>query len=339
MHHFLSPHSSVRIFAVSALVSLAALLFVGVTIGIQAAFVTLALIVIEMTFSFDNAIINARILAHMSPFWRQMFMTVGIVIAVFGMRIVFPIGVVVLGAGLPWHDVVDLALHHPAEYADKLAVAHPSIAAFGGAFLLMLALDFLMDRSREVRWLHRVEAAFQKIGHAWMPACVSLLVVIGLAVLPFNHHSAETLKAGVFGVLLYIIIKALTALFGRNQSATGSSMKTGLAGLTAFLYLEVLDASFSLDGVIGAFAITDNVVLIAIGLGVGALWVRSFTLFMVKKRTLHTHQYLEHGAHYTIFLLALLLLAGLFVHVPEAVAGVMGVVIILLSIIASRRDS
>lgn len=339
MHYFLSSHSSVRTFAVSSLVSLVALFFVGSTLGVQSAFVTLALIAIEMTFSFDNAIINARALAHMSPFWQRMFMTIGMIIAVFGMRIVFPIAVVVLGAGLSWHDVVNLALHHPAEYADKLAIAHPSIAAFGGAFLLMLAFDFFMDRSRNIRWLRRIETGFQKVGHAWMPAVTSLLVVTGLALIPANHYPADTFRAGVFGVVLYVVIKLLTAVFSRHQEGSGVVMKTGLAGLTAFLYLEVLDASFSLDGVIGAFAITDNVILIAIGLGIGALWVRSFTLFMVKKRTLHSYQYLEHGAHYTILLLSLLLFAGLFVHIPEAVAGVSGVVIIVLSIIASRRDS
>ena len=338
MPHIFSHSSSIRIFAVSTLVSIGALVFVANILGAQAALATLALIVIEMTFSFDNAIINARILAHMSPFWRQMFMTVGIVIAVFGMRIIFPIGVVVLGAGLSWGEVIDLALHRPAEYAAKLAVAHPSIAAFGGAFLLMLALDFFMDRSREVRWLVKFEAVMQKVGHAWMPAVVAFAVVGGLTLVPFNHHSADTFKAGVFGIMLYVAIKFLTGLFGGGRAAT-TAMKTGMAGLTAFLYLEVLDASFSLDGVIGAFAITDNVILIAIGLGVGALWVRSFTLFMVKKRTLHSYQYLEHGAHYTILLLSLLLFAGLFVHIPEAVAGVMGVVIIALSIIASKRQS
>lgn len=342
MHRFLHPHSPVRIFAISVLISVAALAFVGGTLGLQAALLTLALIVIEMTFSFDNAIINARILNTMSPFWQKMFMTVGILIAVFGMRIVFPIAVVMLGAGLSWGDVLDLALNHPDEYAEKLHHAHPSIAAFGGMFLMMLTLDFFMDKARDVLWLKKIEAPLQKIGHVWMPTVVSVALVGILALLPFNAHPGETLKAGLFGIVLYLVIKGLTALFGRRQESTSKPgkavLKTGLAGFTAFLYLEVLDASFSLDGVIGAFAITHNVILIAIGLGVGALWVRSFTLYMVHHKTLHTYHYLEHGAHYTIALLSVFLLSGLFIGIPEAVAGIAGVAIISLSIVASKRD-
>lgn len=342
MYQFPQRHSPTRIFALSTLISVGALVFVAVTLGWQAALLTLALIIIEMTFSFDNAIINARILATMSPFWQKMFMTIGILIAVFGMRIVFPIVVVMLGAGLSWQNVLDLAMNHPHEYAEKLHQAHPSIASFGGMFLMMLTLDFFMDRSRKVLWLKSFERKLQTIGYGWMPTVVSLLVTGGVALLPANAHPMETLRAGLAGIVLYLVIKGLTELFTRRQE--GSSMpgkavlKTGLAGFTAFLYLEVLDASFSLDGVIGAFAITYNVLLIAIGLGVGALWVRSFTLYMVHHRTLHTYHYLEHGAHYTIGLLSLFLLSSLFFGIPEAIAGIAGVVIIAMSIVASKRD-
>lgn len=342
MHHLLHPHSPTRIFAVSVFISIAALVFVGATLGVQAALLTLALIVIEMTFSFDNAIINARILNTMSPFWQKMFMTVGILIAVFGMRIVFPIVVVMLGAGLSWQEVLNLALNSPDEYSEKLHQAHPSIASFGGMFLMMLTLDFFMDRSRRVLWLKHLEGVMQKIGHVWMPTVVSLAVTGGLALIPANAHPSETIKAGVFGIVLYLVIKGLTELFSRRQggdSASGKAViKTGLAGFTAFLYLEVLDASFSLDGVIGAFAITQNVILIAIGLGVGALWVRSFTLYMVHHKTLHTYHYLEHGAHYTIAVLSIFLLSSLFVGIPEAIAGIAGIAIIALSVVASKRD-
>lgn len=327
-----------KFFTASTIISLIALGTVGATLGLQAALVTLALIVIEMTFSFDNAIINARILHTMSPFWRQMFMTVGIVIAVFGMRIVFPIVVVMLGAGLSWQSVLDLALHDPHEYAAHLHQAHPSIASFGGMFLLMLALDFFMDRGRPVRWLKRVEVSLQRLGFGWMSTVLSGIVTIVTALLPVNHHPLDTLRAGLAGIVLYLLIKGLTALFSRGDDTRVAVVKTGTAGLMGFLYLEVLDASFSLDGVIGAFAITYNVVLIALGLGVGALWVRSFTLYMVHHRTLHRFKYLEHGAHYTIGLLALFLLASLFVSLPEAIPGVAGVAIIVLSIVASKRE-
>lgn len=134
----------------------------------------------------------------------------------------------------------------------------------------------------------------------------------------------------------------LADLFTRKQEHSPGKkavLKTGMAGFMSFLYLEVLDASFSFDSVIGAFAITKDVVLIAIGLGIGALWVRSLTLFMVRKRVLHAYRYLEHGAHYTIGLLAGILLLSVFVHIPEVVAGVTGLTIIGLSIWSSVRAS
>ena len=82
----------------------------------------------------------------------------------------------------------------------------------------------------------------------------------------------------------------------------------GKAAFFMFLYLEVLDASFSFDGVIGAFAITNDIVLMALGLGIGAMYVRSLTVYLVRQGTLDDYVYLEHGAHYAIGALAVILL-------------------------------
>ena len=113
--------------------------------------------------------------------------------------------------------------------------------------------------------------------------------------------------------------------------------QAGMAAFMTFIYLQILDSSFSFDGVIGAFAITSNIVLIAIGLGIGAIWVRSFTVFMVRKGTLNEFVYLEHGAHYTVFVLAVVMLASALFQIPEVVPGLTGLGIILASIIASVR--
>jgi hypothetical protein len=108
------------------------------------------------------------------------------------------------------------------------------------------------------------------------------------------------------------------------------------AGFGAFLYLEVLDASFSFDGVIGAFAITDNLFIIALGLGIGAFFVRSMTIKLVDDKTLGAFRYLEHGAFWAIGALALIMFLGVVeVEVPEVVAGSVGLVIIGLSFWAS----
>lgn len=303
-------------------------------------FVTLVLMLIEITFSFDNAIINARVLMTMSEFWKKMFLTVGMLIAVFGMRLVFPILVVMITAGLPWGDVVNLALNNPERYAHELHDAHVSIASFGGMFLMMLCLHFFFDSDRKVRWIDIIEKPLQRIGKWWVYAATSFLILLAVVFLPFNLHPRETFVAGVAGIVTYMVIHGLAELFASRQEPAGKSGKkiverVGWAGFMSFLYLEILDASFSFDGVIGAFAVTKDVVLIAIGLGIGALWVRSLTIFMVRKHVLAAYRYLEHGAHYTIGMLALVLLAGLFVNIPEAIAGVLGMCIIASSIASS----
>jgi hypothetical protein len=137
--------SFLRSFGFSAFSTIAAILLCGIYLGPAALLPLLILMIIEVTFSFDNAVINAKILKKLSPFWQQLFLTVGIVVAIFGMRLVFPILIVSLTAHLPWREVVDLALNHPEAYAEKLHHAHPAITAFGGAFLLMLSLQFFME--------------------------------------------------------------------------------------------------------------------------------------------------------------------------------------------------
>lgn len=337
-----NTHRLIRAFSGSILISILALIFVYVYLGWQAALVTLALMVIEITFSFDNAIVNAKVLSTMSVFWQKIFLTIGILIAVFGMRIVFPIVIVMLSAGLSWNAVIDLALNHPAEYATAISGAHTAIASFGSMFLLMLALHFLFDAKRPVRWLPAIERPLQRIGRWWMPAAVCLTVLVVASFLPYNHHQMDTFMAGLFGVGTYLAITGMSAWFTakheeQEKRAGKALLKTGMAGFSAFLYLEILDASFSLDGVIGAFAVTQNVILIAVGLGVGAVWVRSMTVYMVRRKVLHAYRYIEHGAHYTIAVLALVLLISLFFEIPEAIAGVAGLIIITLSIIASKR--
>jgi uncharacterized protein len=134
--------SFLKSFGFSTVATIAAIVVSLVYLGPAALLPLLILMIIEVTFSFDNAVINAKILKKLSPFWQQLFLSVGIIVAIFGMRLVFPILIVSLTAGLGWKDVIDLALNHPQAYAEKLHHAHPSITAFGGAFLLMLCLQF-----------------------------------------------------------------------------------------------------------------------------------------------------------------------------------------------------
>ncbi len=331
----LHTHHPFRIFFVSAFITTASLVAVYGYLGGKALFLTIVLMLVELTFSFDNAIINARVLATMSRFWQQMFMTVGIVIAVFGMRLVFPIVLVMVTTGLSAGNVVDLALHSPDRYAQELHKAHPTIASFGGMFLLMLSLSFFFDPGRKVLWINIIERPLQRMGKWWVYTSIAFFVLFVLAFLPWNHYQDETLFAGSIGIVLSLLLHKISDNFSVTQESDKPLKHSTLAGFMSFLYLQVLDASFSFDGVLGAFAVTKDVILIAIGLGIGALWVRSLTLFMVRRKTLSTYRYLEHGAHYTIGVLAFVLLAGLFFDIPEAIAGFGGLLIVGASIISS----
>lgn len=323
-------------FGISALITAAAVLVALIFLGPSAALSTLVLVAIEVAFSFDNAIINAKVLERLSKVWQQLFLTLGMVIAIVGMRLLFPILIVMVTAHLGWSQVVNDALHHPSTYAHHLSSAHSAIAAFGGGFLLTLACYFLFDDTREILWLERLERPLQRIGGSiWLPPLLSAIVTI-LVGLFAGSKSAEVLRAGLVGVVGYTLLNLFTNALGKI-SGEGRGQYTGWAAFLAFIYLQILDASFSFDGVLGAFAITDKVILIALGLGVGALWVRSLTVFMVRRGTLSAYQYLEHGAHYAILVLAVALLASIFFAVPDGVAGIAGLGVIAASFIASRQ--
>jgi hypothetical protein len=258
------------------------------------------------------------------------------------MRIVFPIIIVMATAGLPWDQVIGLALNSPDKYAEALHKAHPSIAAFGSMFLLMLTFHFFFDTTREIQWLRKIEKPMQLIGRKWLHSVVCLAILLFIVFLPINHHPNEVLSAGLVGIFTYLLIHGASELFTlqheRAEKKAGKAIqKAGLAGFASFIYLEVLDASFSFDGVIGAFAVTKDVVLIAVGLGIGALWVRSLTLFIVHRKVLHAYRYLEHGAHYVIGILAITLLLGLFYEIPEMVAGLIGIIVIAAAIFSSVK--
>lgn len=329
-----------RIYGISWLITIILFGFVGLKAGLSGLLVVIILSAIEITFSFDNAVVNAKILQKMTPFWQRMFMTVGIIIAVFGVRILLPLMIVAMTARLGFTHVVDLALNHPVEYAHHLENAHHLITAFGAAFLLMLFLDFILE-PQHVMWLRKIETFFIRIGKLQRVSLLITLLVIAEASLWLapEGKELEVLLAGLTGLVAYIVINTIDALFAYDKPHAKVTASNALkAGLASFFYLEMIDASFSLDGVIGAFAITDNILFIAIGLGVGAIYVRSLTVHMLRRGILGKYIYLEHGAHYAVGVLALVMLASLKVQIPDAVAGVSGMVVIIASILHSHRQ-
>lgn len=330
--------------------------------GPSIAGVVAILAVLEVSLSFDNAVVNATVLAKMDAHWQRIFLTVGVLIAVFGMRLLFPIVVVTIAGHISPVHAIDLALHHPHEYALKLTQAHPAIGAFGGIFLLMIFLDFLFE-DQEVSWLGPIERQLTKVGKLdQASAIIALLFLIVSATTFASKDAVQVLVSGTAGLATYLGVSSLSALFESDEDEVVDRLQTAeaqassadgdaaegeaaprvkiprnlaRAGLFTFLYLEVLDASFSFDGVVGAFAITDMIFVIALGLGIGACYIRALTVYLVRKGTLTEYVYLEHGAHWAIGALAVLLFVTIRHNVPELVTGLIGVAFIGAALISS----
>ncbi|WP_411725474.1 DUF475 domain-containing protein [Methyloglobulus sp.] len=321
-------------FLVTALCLTAAFLWSGM-VGV---FIAIILGILEVSLSFDNAVVNASVLKRMNERWQRYFLTWGILIAVFGMRLVFPVLIVSVATSLDFIGVAEIALKDPATYAQHLNNVHVQISAFGGTFLLMVFFSFILDDAKELHWLGRIEervAALGKLKAIEIILALGLLLVIQKWLPPETR--LEALVAGISGLILFVIVDSLAALFeddGQGELASGVVKK---AGLMSFIYLEVLDASFSFDGVIGAFAITQDVVIIMLGLAIGAMFVRSLTVYLVNKGTLDDYVFLEHGAHYAIGVLAGIMLVSMRYHISEVITGLVGAILIALSVYSSIR--
>lgn len=348
-------------FAVTAL-GLVAAVFYGGWLGFG---VVAILSILEISLSFDNAVVNAGILKKMNAFWQKIFLTIGVLIAVFGMRLVFPVVIVAISAKVGPIDAVDLALNNKDQYEQLVTDAHPSIASFGGMFLLMIFLDFIFE-DRDIKWLGWLERPLAKLGKVDMLSVCIALIVLMITAMTFatnahQHGGAHVDKAqtvlisGVAGLITYMLVGGLSGYFEnkleeeeeREHEEEEEAERAGkkkpaivLAGQAAFfmfLYLEVLDASFSFDGVIGAFAVTNDIVLMALGLGIGAMYVRSLTVYLVRQGTLDDYVYLEHGAHYAIGALAAILLITIQYEIHEVITGSVGVILIAWSFWSSVR--
>ncbi len=324
-------------FRLSVIVTVIALAAAFAWAGITGAVIALILGVLEVSLSFDNAVVNAAVLKRMDDKWQQYFLTWGILIAVFGMRLLFPIAIVAVATGIDFVGVGEMALKDPGTYAKHLEASHVQIAAFGGMFLLMVFFSFIFDTDKELHWLGKLEEKLAGLGKL-----ESIGIILALSLLLSSHQwlpvaiQHEALVAGIAGVILYVLVDGMAALFDNDE--TGDGQLAGAvkkAGVMSFVYLEVLDASFSFDGVIGAFAITQDVIIIMLGLAMGAMFVRSLTVFLVRKGTLDEFVYLEHGAHYAIGTLAVIMLLSMTIPVPEVVTGLIGAVLIGLSVLSS----
>ncbi|MHC5306982.1 DUF475 domain-containing protein [Bartonella sp. LJL80] len=303
--------------------------------ALQFFFICCVLGVLEISLSFDNSIVNARVLRDMTPEWQHRFLTWGIIIAVFGMRIIFPLAVVAFAAWINPLAAIKLAIWEPQHYAQIMTDAHVGIAAFGGTFLLMVGMKYFFDAEKDVHWIQLIESRAQKFASIQgIEVAVALILILVFANLVNDADEHTFLISAIYGLLTFLAVEGLGAFLDARKPSMDAVYKGG-AG--AFIYLEVLDASFSFDGVVGAFALSKNLFIIAIGLGIGAFYVRSMTIMLVEKGTLAQYRYLEHGAFYAILILAVIMYVQTLVHIPEVITGLIGMCFILTALYSSIR--
>lgn len=290
---------------------------------------------LEISLSFDNAVINASKLKNMAPVWRRRFLTWGVLIAVFGMRFVFPILIVSIFSGVSCGGVLKMALADAEQYEFYLAESHIGISSFGGAFLLMLFCEFMFDNNKDLHWIAPAEKFLKKIGRVkFAPLLATAAAVAAIQIFIDADKRAVSLAAGFAGIIIHLLVHGISEKL-EKMAQHKNAFALRHAGLVAFLYLEVIDASFSLDGVLGAFALTRDVIIIAIGLTIGAFFVRSITVLLVEKKTLEKLVFLTHGAYWAIGSLALIMLASTIREIPETITGTLGVFLILASLVSS----
>jgi len=300
--------------------------------GFSALFLVVLLAVLETTLSFDNAVVNAKVLARMDAKWQRLFLVWGIPLAVFGTRFALPIFIVAAAAGLSPIVVTELAIFDPVHYGEYIEGAHVAIAAFGAAFLFMVSLKYFFNVRKTVHWISMIERYLSRWGGIEAIEVALTLAVLLVCAFLLPIKAATILTAGIIGVVLFVIIEGIAQSF---EMAGASAAGVGMA---LFIYLNILDAAFSLDGVVAAFAITTSLPVIIAGLGIGAVFVRAFTVYLVRANTLKNLIYLEHGAHWAILGLAGAMLATIFVKVPEAITGLIGLLFVTLAYVSSRRE-
>jgi hypothetical protein len=253
------------------------------------------------------------------------------------MRFLFPILVVAAFSGLTVLGVMKLALYDVDKYEYYLHNVHAPLVTFGGSFLLMIFFSFFFNEQKETNWLEPLEKNLLKCNSIkYIDVVLTLLSIMILQHFMSGNQKLPVVMAGFTGIILYLVVDSISNLLEniaqKKSMLVGETAKLGFIG---FLYLELIDASFSLDGVLGSFAISKDIIIITIGLAIGAMFVRSLTIYMVDMKTLKQFIYLENGAHWAIGFLALIMYFSTRIEIPEVITGGAGLIIVSASFISS----
>jgi len=312
------------------------------------------LAVFEVVLSFDNAIVNAKVLRRLDEDWQRYFLTVGIFVAVIGMRLIVPLATVSIGGHVNPVRAAVMAVADPREYAMYVQRAHLAVIVFGGIYLLQIILSFFLNADAEgnATWLKPLEWPLGWLGmrvnpRLLVPACS--LATVGLLTLRWPGHLTAVLVSGVSSVMLHQLVSELSARFEQHaeeaetaedtseQQAQRTLGRIDWVMLSLFLYLELQDATFSFDSVFGGFAFTLVVPLIMLGSGIGALYVRAMTIHIAQRGVLDEFQYLANGAYWAIGVLPFAMWFEWPEYVPAVTSTSLIAAALLHSLYANRR--
>lgn len=269
----------------------------------------IGLALFEIVSSVDNAIINAEVLSTMGKRARKWFLLWGIVFAVFVVRGLLPWAIIwAVNPSLgPIGALFSTFSSDPAVAAAVHQTA-PILLAGGGVFLIFLFFHWLFLEPKNFGLPH--ERFFVKQG-VWFFAVVSIILA---AVVWYALKLGPMVAFGaVIGSTAYFITHGFKQNAEKAEQELGSSAKSDIAKI---LFLEVIDMTFSIDGVLGAFAFTLSVPLIVLGNGLGAIVVRQLTVGNIER--VKKYAFIKNGAMYSILFLGLIMLADAFgIHVPS----------------------
>lgn len=301
--------------------------------------VVFGLSLFEIISSIDNAVVNADVLATMSPRWRKWFLFYGIAFAVFVMRGLLPLLIVYFSApGITLADAFAATFSSSGQAKQIINAQKPILLAAGGVFLIFLFVHWLFLETK--RYVFFLERHIHKHYYFWFYAVVSLMLLV---IVWTTLRLAPSIALGaVVGSTSFFIVSGFKENVAQKERellhASRESGKTNDAvDISKVLYLELIDATFSIDGVLGAFAFTVSVPLILIGNGIGALVVRYFTVHGVK--TVQKYAYLKNGAMYSIGFLGIIMMAeSLGREIPLWVSPVITFCVVGLFLYLSHRE-
>ncbi len=284
----------------------------------------------EIISSIDNAIINAEVLSTMQPKYRRWFLLWGILFAVFIVRGLLPLVLVWASTPslTPW-EVFTAMFSDSPEVHDAIETSAPMLLIGGGIFLVFLFLHwlFLEDKEYGIRGEKFIESK-----GVWFFAIVSILLAT-IVWFALGHNTMMAFGA-VIGSSAFFIVHG----FRQNAEAQEQQLIGGnMSDISKIFYLEVIDATFSIDGVLGAFAFTYMVPLILVGNALGAIAVRQITISNVDK--IKRYKYLKNGAMYSIMFLGCIMIVDSFgVHIPTFVSPIITFGVVGYFLVKSIRD-